>query len=99
MVNQRLFYLRVVRLPVGEKKRTRHSIPIQERAYLLTLKNDIEEKYPRVYEDYLNIYPQETAKAREKDAMVKDLQTRITKTEEKLERIESLIKDALKETT
>jgi integrase len=70
-----------------------HSIPLQERCYLLTLKSDIEEKYPRVYEDYLNIYPQETAKAREKDEIIKDLQTRLGATEEKLGNIEKIVQE------
>ena len=70
-----------------------HAIPIQERAYLLTLKNEIEEKYPRVYEDYLNIYPQETAKAKEKDAIIKDLQTRIEEEHKHLLKIEGWKKD------
>jgi len=73
-----------------------HSIPLQERSYLLTLKSDIEEKYPRVYEDYLNIYPQETAKAREKDEIIKDLQTRLLKTEEKLGNIEKTVQEMKK---
>ena len=73
-----------------------HSIPIQERAYLLTLQNDIAEKYPRVYEDYLNIYPQETAKAKEKDEIIKDLQARILKTEEKLGNIEKTVQEMRK---
>lgn len=73
-----------------------HAIPLVERAYLLDLKSQVEEKYPLVYEDYLNIYPQETAKAKEKDAIIQDLRARVQQTEEKLSNIERLIQDLKK---
>jgi integrase len=41
-----------------------HSIPLQDRTYLQTLKEEITEKYPRVYNDYLNIYPKINAEAK-----------------------------------
>jgi len=34
-----------------------HSIPLQDRTYLQTLTEEISEKYPKVYDEYLNIYP------------------------------------------
>jgi integrase len=34
-----------------------HAIPVQERAYLVDLQSQIEEKYPKVYEAFLNINP------------------------------------------
>jgi integrase len=73
-----------------------HAIPLVERAYLLDLKSQVEEKYPRVYEDYMNIYPQETAKAKEKDEIIQDLRARVQATEEKLASIEKLIREGLK---
>ena len=33
------------------------AIPISDRTYLQTLRTEIEEKYPRIYNDYLNISP------------------------------------------
>jgi hypothetical protein len=41
-----------------------HAIPLQDRTYLQTLKEEIEEKYPKVYNDYLNIYPKINAEAK-----------------------------------
>ena len=41
-----------------------HSIPLQDRTYLQTLTEEIEEKYPKVYNDYLNINPKINAEAK-----------------------------------
>lgn len=59
-----------------------HAIPIQERAYLLTLKNDIEDKYPKVYEDYLNIYPQKTVVPLELETLKAQVATLMTRDQE-----------------
>ncbi len=58
-----------------------HSIPIQDRTYLQTLKEEIEDKYPKVWNDYLNIYPkisgeakgEFTAKILEQNRLIADL--------------------------
>jgi hypothetical protein len=48
-----------------------HSIPLQDRTYLNTLEEEITEKYPRVYNDYLNIAPVLNASKEELEILLK----------------------------
>ena len=93
------------------------AIPHSDATYL-RLKENIMEKYPKLYDSYLNIQPREVVKViadehlrkeveelRKENIELKakafenaDLKARISKTEEKLETMEKLIKTALSET-
>ena len=59
------------------------AIPISDRTYLQTLKTEVEEKYPKVYNDYLNIVP-EIHTNKEELKKLEELQTRISELEKKI---------------
>lgn len=60
-----------------------HSIALQDKAYLNTLKEEITEKYPLIYNDYLNIVPK--IASQEATKKLGDLETKIRILEKKYE--------------
>jgi hypothetical protein len=72
-----------------------HSIPLQDRTYLQTLKEEIEEKYPKVWNEYLNIYPkinseakgEFTAKILEQNRLIADLTMTVDALEQQINEI------------
>lgn len=53
------------------------AIPVSDRTYLQTLRTDIEEKYPRIYNDYLNIVPTSVIISETESKKIIEAQTKV----------------------
>jgi len=67
------------------------AIPVSDRTYLQTLQTDIEEKYPKVYNEYLNINP--TVSLVEKTKELEQLQKELSQLKEQNELYKNILRD------
>jgi integrase len=66
------------------------AIPVSDSTYLQTLETDIEEKYPKVYNEYLNIYPKgQIITDTESKKLVESLQMQIEGLKKTIEGLEA----------
>jgi site-specific recombinase XerD len=73
------------------------AIGVSDRTYLQTLQTDIEEKYPRIYNEYLNIVP--TVSLAEKSKELEQLQKEISQLKEQNELYKNILRDLVKDKT
>lgn len=86
------------------------AIPLRDMTYLQTLQEEIEERYPKAYEDYLNIKPEKIVqvidqkKSQEIEELKgmkrenEDLKKRLERTEEMLARLETAVRELRQQT-